>query len=51
MKSEERDFEILKAWLNGKPIQPRPKDESAEPENVIRAGSGRRFVPWTTGRF
>jgi hypothetical protein len=51
MKSEEKDFEILKAWKDGKPIQPRPKDETSTPENVIRAGSGRRFVQWTTGRF
>jgi len=46
---EAQDLEILAAWKAGKPIQPRPVDESNEPDNAARAASSRPVVPWTTG--
>ncbi len=51
LASEESDNELLKAWKAGKPIQPRPTDETSIPENVIRARSGRAAQDWNSGTF
>lgn len=46
---EAQDLEILAAWKAGKPIQPRPIDETDAADNAARAASSRPVVPWTTG--
>ena len=46
---EAQDLEILAAWKAGKPIQPRPTDETEAADNAARAGNSRSVVPWTSG--
>jgi hypothetical protein len=48
---EESDEELLKAWKAGKPIQPRPTDETPEPENVFRAQADREGSGWGMDSF
>ena len=45
---EKADDEMLKAWKDGKPIQPRPVDADELADNAPRVSSGTR-MPWTTG--
>lgn len=47
MAREEFDREILKAWKEGKPIQPRPTDEDDLADNAPRAGYGRPNAGWS----
>lgn len=46
---ERQDLEILAAWKAGKPIQPRPTDQSDVADNGARASSSRDTIGWTTG--
>lgn len=46
---EEADQKILDAWLAGKPVQPRPVDQSSTIDNAAIAVSGRAPVGWSTG--
>lgn len=46
---ETRDQEILAAWKAGKPIQPRPTDETTAADNAAIAVSGRAPIAWTSG--
>ena len=45
----EADEEILKTWLGGKPVNPRPVDQTDSVENGPRAGYGRPSVGWSSG--
>ena len=52
LASEAVDAEILKAWKGGKPINPRPTDETTgTAENAARAQSSRAEMPWGSGMF
>jgi hypothetical protein len=48
--TEAEDLKILEDWKKGKPITPRPTDETpATADNGAFAGSGRDSIPWSTG--
>lgn len=48
-EKEKQDIEMLAKWLGGKPLQPRPIDQTTEPENAAIATSGRDATDWNTG--
>lgn len=43
---EQADSQVLKDWKEGKPIQPRPIDANAVPDNAARASAGRPPIQW-----
>jgi hypothetical protein len=45
----EQDEETLRRWLSGKPVHPRPDDETTVADNGARASAGRAPINWTTG--
>jgi hypothetical protein len=49
LASEAADQIILLDWKNGKPIQPRPVDETTTADNSARARSDRTAMSWGTG--
>lgn len=49
LATEEADKQLLADWKAGKPIQPRPEDETSTADNSARAQYSREPVPWTTG--
>lgn len=52
LASEEDDKKLLADWKKGKPIQPRPTDDTPDTaENAARARSSRDEMPWSTGSF
>lgn len=44
-----KDWENLKTYLDGRPINPRPEDQTDTPDNGARAAATRPPVGWTTG--
>lgn len=48
--AEQKDNDMLESWRKGKPITPRPTDETpAIAENGAISGAGRDAIPWGTG--
>lgn len=41
----------LAIYLAGKPVLPKPTDQTTTPDNAARAGSARHTSPWETGRL
>ena len=48
-EKEKQDVEQLAIWRQGKPMNPRPVDQTAVAENSARGASDRCAIPWSTG--
>jgi hypothetical protein len=49
MAKEASDRKMLDAWLGGRPLNPRPTDQTSAADNGAMAGADREPIPWTTG--
>lgn len=47
----DQDEKLLDRWFNGRPIHPRPTDQTTTADNGARAGRARTPSNWTTGRL
>jgi hypothetical protein len=49
MAKEASDRKMLDTWLAGRPLNPRPTDQTSVADNGAMAAAYREPVPWTTG--
>lgn len=50
-ETSDQDEAQLQRWMSGKPVHPRPTDQTTTPDNGARASRSRSPSNWTTGRL